>query len=257
MPNKFLEKIFLPGGFPSIYFCCHSEWKPDFEISDVTEWNLDPLLTPVINCLCSDIRDPVLGLWHLCSQKWLLSTVRAQADGAKHFPRQLASKVNGGPAVCCWRQRCEQNWLNLASCFFFNVVLNLTQKGMIFQHRGYLHALVSLVMFNRRGALVTGSLSPAGLEGRPGVPTGLKWLPQPPFSLHGQRKHVQRPPIIFFVTVPPPFHFQAVQHRFVFTICLLQIFCMSWSPFLQIKSMRRSTAMWAEVSCPLDRKSVV
>lgn len=56
MRNKFLEEIFLLEGFPSISFCCHSEQRPNFGISDVTERSLDPLLTSVINCLCSDIR---------------------------------------------------------------------------------------------------------------------------------------------------------------------------------------------------------
>lgn len=100
MRNKFLEEIFLLEGFPSISFCCHSEQRPNFGISDVTERSLDPLLTSVINCLCSDIR---FSDWPvtLVFPEMAFSTVRAEADGAKHFPMQLASKVNGGPAICC------------------------------------------------------------------------------------------------------------------------------------------------------------
>lgn len=63
-----------------------------------------------------------------CSLKWLLSTVRAEVDGAKHFARQLASEVSGGPATCCQRKRCDQSSLNLARFSFFNVVLNLIQN---------------------------------------------------------------------------------------------------------------------------------
>lgn len=54
------------------------------------------LLAPVINCSWFSIRDPVTGVRCSCSLKWLLSTVRAEVDGAKHSAGSLpAASVVG------------------------------------------------------------------------------------------------------------------------------------------------------------------
>lgn len=102
---NFLRKFSFLEAFQVFYFCCHSERRPDFEISDFTEWKLCPLLPPVINSLQSNVRDPGIDPRCSCSLKWLLGSVSMEGDWAKHFPRQLASKVSGGPAICYWRKR--------------------------------------------------------------------------------------------------------------------------------------------------------
>lgn len=125
---NFWRKFSFLEAFQVLCFFCHSERRPDFEISDVTEWNLDHLLTPVFNFVfwhqgCSDwpvtLMFPEMASQHCQGRsRWSQAFPQAACQQSQSWACNLLLKTK------IWAELTEFSQLFT----FFNVVLNLTQK---------------------------------------------------------------------------------------------------------------------------------